>query len=148
MLLTYETGLDFLHQTRKYPCFVRSAFAREAQMGQEPYLRLGIVDLTLISSNDLKLSLLNSIPILGTIRGLARLYSVWSVKDRSKDRVKDLVTHTFLGIFETLGLGVGLLVMKIVITALIRIAFLILVLFAALYQFTRTKVQQLSCFSE
>ncbi|BAE81195.1 hypothetical protein [Chlamydia felis Fe/C-56] len=62
--------------------------------------------------------LLSSIPILGTIRGLARLYSIWSVKDRSDDSTLKLIKHTIIGVLETLGLGIIHFALCIVLTVL------------------------------
>ncbi|SYX09050.1 hypothetical protein C834K_0596 [Chlamydia poikilotherma] len=59
--------------------------------------------MTLFSCSALKSSLLSLLPILGSIRTLARLYSIYSVKDRSKDITSTLTVHTLVGIFETLG---------------------------------------------
>ncbi|MEF9497073.1 hypothetical protein [Chlamydia sp. 04-14] len=148
MLLMHETSLDFLNQTRNHPQFVKNAYVRNAPIGFAPRLRMGVEDITLFSSSALTSSLLSSLPILGTIRGLARLYSVWSVKDRRNDHFKDQVTHTLLGIFEVLGLGAALLVVKIAITALIYLSFFIFMLFGMLYGLVSTKVEQLPCFAK
>ncbi|MEF9520062.1 hypothetical protein SBV45_03865 [Chlamydia crocodili] len=148
MLSLYETNLDFFNQTRKHPCLMKNAYVREASTSHTPCLRMGIEDITLFSCSSLKSSVLSSLPILGTIRGFARLYSTWSVKDRSNDQLKDQVTHTLLGIFEVLGLGAALLVVKIAITALIYISFVLFMLFGMFYEIASTQFQKLPCFAK
>ncbi|SYX09051.1 hypothetical protein C834K_0597 [Chlamydia poikilotherma] len=111
---SYENPNTFLERTSNHPSFIKSAYARYDRGIRSPL------------KEDLKSLLLGALPISGSIRGLARLYSIYSVKDRSKDSKKDVITHTVIGILEFLGFGALLLVLSIVLT-IIGIFFLIAV---------------------
>ncbi|MEF9497070.1 hypothetical protein [Chlamydia sp. 04-14] len=90
---SYETPSDFLEGTSNHPECIKSAYIRKRPNGN------------ISNQQDMKASFLGALPILGTLRGLARLYSVWSVKDRSGDAQKDVIAHTIVGVLEVLGFG-------------------------------------------
>ncbi|WP_232500664.1 hypothetical protein [Chlamydia felis] len=60
----------------------------------------------------LKNSLLAAIPIVGSVMGLIKLFSVWSVKFQDESISKILV-YTFTGFLEFYGLGIVVLLLKI-----------------------------------
>ncbi|MEF9497072.1 hypothetical protein [Chlamydia sp. 04-14] len=96
----YNTHAEFANQTGNHPYLIRTAYSRtHSEIVQEKEVWMNMI--------------LSSVPILGTIRGLARLYSIWSVKDKSEDTTSALIIHTLVGIFETLGLGVVLIIVPI-----------------------------------
>ncbi|AAD18374.1 hypothetical protein CpB0225 [Chlamydia pneumoniae TW-183] len=75
-------------------------------------------EVCLFEENNLLESVMASIPIMGSILGLGRLHSVWSTQD-PKDSKISIIFHTALGILETLGLGIIVLLIKITITILL-----------------------------
>ncbi|SYX09052.1 hypothetical protein C834K_0598 [Chlamydia poikilotherma] len=121
MLTRYETSSDFVLGTENHPEWIKSAYARYNRgiRSSSPLL-----DLFLDGKKSLISSALSSLPVLGSIRGLARLYSIYSVKDRSEDSKKNTVFHTIASILEILGLGIFMLIAKILILSLINAYFL------------------------
>ncbi|MEF9520063.1 hypothetical protein SBV45_03860 [Chlamydia crocodili] len=95
----YNTNAEFTEKTKNHPYLIRTAYSRTNEIigAKEAWTHM----------------VLSSLPILGTIRGLARLYSIYSVKDRSEDTTSALIVHTLVGIFETLGLGIVLMIIPI-----------------------------------
>ncbi|WP_041467955.1 hypothetical protein [Chlamydia felis] len=114
---TYKTPEDFVNAVSHHNCLISSAYSRVYPDGR------------LTEEENIIPQILSSIPILGTIRGLARLYSIWSVQDRSKDSKARLIKHTTVGVLETLGLGVVYLALCIVLAALAILVGMFIVLF-------------------
>ncbi|WP_375793472.1 hypothetical protein O1W69_05080 [Chlamydia sp. 12-01] len=115
--LSYPTNADFLWDaSNNHPNLFKTAYVRDRQ-GINCHLSCWFIS----DDKDLKSTLLSAVPILGTIRGMARLYSIYAVKDRSNDRIIDIVIHTITGILETLGLGILLLAVKMIILAMTAI---------------------------
>ncbi|BAE81194.1 hypothetical protein [Chlamydia felis Fe/C-56] len=114
---TYKTPKDFVNAARYHNGLILSAYSRVLPDGH------------ITGEGSLTSKILSSIPILGTIRGLARLYSIWSVKDRSRDPTTKLIKHTIIGVLETLGLGVVYIALDIVITVLAILACMFLMLY-------------------
>ncbi|MEF9497071.1 hypothetical protein [Chlamydia sp. 04-14] len=108
----YATHLEFKEKTAHHPNWIKSGYIRDLE-STESHRNCWII----IDYENLKASLLSSIPILGTIRGLARLFHVWSIKG-SVEQINNTIIHTITGILETLGLGVVLLVFRITLTAI------------------------------
>ncbi|WP_375793473.1 hypothetical protein O1W69_05085 [Chlamydia sp. 12-01] len=109
--LSYPTNTDFLKGTANHPNLFKTAYARNGDgVAYHAYCW------RFPGSGEIKSTILASLPILGTILGIAHLHSIYAVKDRSNDRTRDIVAHTIAGILETLGLGILLLVVKIIIT--------------------------------
>ncbi|ADZ18797.1 hypothetical protein [Chlamydia psittaci] len=141
LIKSYDTPADFIQQTANAPYLIKSAFARKGLDGQIMYSH------DMQSVKEVMLSLLvSSVPILGTIRGLARMYSLWSVKDRSQDSVRSLSQHSTIAIFEILGLAPLLLALQIssmVSASILILAILLLVVtvggigFLAYYSITK-----------
>ncbi|AFS24957.1 membrane protein [Chlamydia psittaci] len=108
LIKSYDKPADFIEQTAGTPYLIKSAFARKGLGGQI------IQTHDMQSIKEVMLSvLISSIPVLGTIRGLARMYSLWSVKDRSLDTVQSLSQHSTIAIFEILGLAPLLLALQV-----------------------------------
>ncbi|AFS20703.1 MULTISPECIES: hypothetical protein [Chlamydia] len=126
LIKSYNTPADFIEQTTSAPYLIKSAFARKGSNGEI----IQIHDRE--SINEVMLSvLISSIPILGTIRGLARMYSLWSVKNRSLDTARDLGQHSTIAIFEILGLAPLLLALQIssmAVTSILVLTILLVVL--------------------
>ncbi|MEF9520066.1 hypothetical protein SBV45_03845 [Chlamydia crocodili] len=118
MFTSYDTSFNFMEGTARHPSFIKSAYARNST-GVNSHIECLLLD----SNKNLLSTILSAVPILGTIRGLARLYSVWSVKDRSEDSKTNIIIHTVTGILETLGLGIFILIAKILILALTILVF-------------------------
>ncbi|AAP04947.1 hypothetical protein [Chlamydia caviae] len=60
----------------------------------------------------LKNSVLAAIPLIGSIMGLIKLFTVWSVSPYGESKVK-IATYTITGLMELCGLGIVLLALKI-----------------------------------
>ncbi|WP_375793598.1 hypothetical protein O1W69_00495 [Chlamydia sp. 12-01] len=60
----------------------------------------------------LKHSLLSALPVIGSIMGLIKLFSVWSVNLRGESKGK-ILAYTVTGLMEFCGLGIVTLVLKI-----------------------------------
>ncbi|WP_375793469.1 hypothetical protein O1W69_05065 [Chlamydia sp. 12-01] len=136
----YSSHLAFKEKTAHHPEWIKSGYATNLESTESHELCWIIV-----SYQSLKASLLSSIPILGSIRGLARLYSVWSVKG-TIEQINNTIIHTITGVLEFLGLGAILLVVKIVITVfyiLILLLFFLCIIsqicFKELFESTLTK---------
>ncbi|AFS21836.1 hypothetical protein [Chlamydia psittaci] len=130
MFVTYPTHASFIEGTRNHPHLLKSAYVRtqtpsSAQISEPTGVSSHLECWVLIDKENLKSTILNSIPILGTIRGLARLYSIYSVKDRSCDATANTVMHTTTGILETLGLGIFIILAKIVAFILLQIVYFV-----------------------
>ncbi|QEM73918.1 hypothetical protein DZK34_02985 [Chlamydia abortus] len=112
----YPNNQDFLSGTREYCPLFRSGFVRNPT-GIQPIAQEWHADVLSTSSI---LEIKKATPILGTIMGLGRLYSVWSTED-SLVNTKELLLHTLTGIIETLGLGILLLIAKILYVVIHRL---------------------------
>ncbi|WP_348662625.1 hypothetical protein [Chlamydia vaughanii] len=126
-LKIYDSSFDFVVGTSRHSIILQSAYVRKAS-GLKSLAKRLTVQRSLknpLSSGSLRVAVLNSIPILGTIRGLACLYSIWGVKDNDESSKCSLAIHTSFAILETLGLGIVVLLIRIVITALIRLAYVL-----------------------
>ncbi|AUS60027.1 hypothetical protein [Chlamydia abortus] len=112
LIKRYDTPADFAEQTAGAPYLIKSAFSRQGWNGNI------IKTQDKESIKEVMFSVLvSSIPILGTIRGLARMYSLWSVKDRSLDTTRNLTQHSIIAAFEILGLAPLLLALQISLIA-------------------------------
>ncbi|WP_348662620.1 hypothetical protein [Chlamydia vaughanii] len=118
-LKTHDNGMDFYADTAHHHKLLKDAYVRGIGSLEDPIKRITV------NGESLKSNLLSSLPILGTIRGLACLYSIWGVKDRSRDTHASLAIHTTVGTIEALGLGVILIPIKIIITVILALAQLI-----------------------
>ncbi|WP_348662634.1 hypothetical protein [Chlamydia vaughanii] len=119
----YGNNLQFLTQTSSQLSLFRFGFVREAAgiRNIRDEWDPAIHHSPFISSCDKRsLELMRPMPILGTILGLGRVYSVWSTKD-SEDDIKNKILHTVTGIVEILGLGIVLLVAKILVCAMLTL---------------------------
>lgn len=70
-------------------------------------------DADLRKASALKHSLLAALPVIGSIIGLVKLFSVLSVRDRGEDPASTRAYYLVTGCLEVLGLGLLLLVLKI-----------------------------------
>ncbi|WP_348663930.1 hypothetical protein [Chlamydia vaughanii] len=106
----YQNNIDFLNRTQKFPKIVKLGFIRSS---------VGIMhnDWLLNNKKSIAETILRAIPILGNILGAAKLYSIFSAPNPGESKV-DIVCHTFAGILETLGLGLVILVLKILFTCI------------------------------
>ncbi|WP_348662630.1 hypothetical protein [Chlamydia vaughanii] len=112
MRLFYAKAADLYWDTQQYPKIITSEFLR----GIDGYLDR-ISDVCIIyNKKDVTEALLNCVPVLGTIRGLVKLHNLWGLQDRSKDDPKRLVFLTVCAVLETLGLGIVLLILKLICT--------------------------------
>ncbi|WP_066482803.1 hypothetical protein [Candidatus Chlamydia sanziniae] len=113
----YTSNLDFITSSasKNYFFLFRKGFSRDS---------LGLGN-TQEKWGDL---IFASIPIVGGVIGCGRFYSVWSTKD-PKDTTKEKTFHTIRAILEILGLGILILLTKIVYILLQTLLILIVVLF-------------------
>ncbi|MEF9497069.1 hypothetical protein [Chlamydia sp. 04-14] len=119
MLTTnYATSFDFIEGTINHPSLIKSAYVRN-NTGIDSHLDCWLID----GKENLENTILSALPILGTIRGLARLYSIYSVKDRSEDTKANTIIHTITGVLEALGLGIFILIAKILILLSVMVIF-------------------------
>lgn len=113
----YQNNRDFINAT-KYVCpLLKSSFVRGSRGVQPICVEWTLTTRNSIFSKTNLQEIKKAAPLLGTILGLGRLYSVWSTKDRTTSK-KELLLHTLTGIVETLGLGIILLIAKITLTAI------------------------------
>ncbi|MEF9520072.1 hypothetical protein SBV45_03815 [Chlamydia crocodili] len=109
----YPNNWNFSIRTRNSCSLLRSGFVR-TYLGVQPINReWNISTRDGIFSKANMLEIKKATPILGTIMGLGRLYSVWSTKDNTTSKIQ-LLLHTLTGVIETLGLGIILLIAKII----------------------------------
>lgn len=95
---------------------------------RHPLVRLGFVRqssglISALSFSWLRVALA-SLPIVGSILGLSRLYSVWST-NHAKDSKVRYVGHTLIGIVESVGLG-GIFLVALITLILLQIVFVLL----------------------
>ncbi|MEF9520064.1 hypothetical protein SBV45_03855 [Chlamydia crocodili] len=109
----YATHLEFKEKTTHHPNWIKSGYIRDLE-STASHRNCWII----LDYDNLKASFLSSMPGLGTIRGLARLYNVWSIKG-TVEQINNTIIHTITGILETLGLGIVLLVFRITLTAVL-----------------------------
>ncbi|QXE27033.1 hypothetical protein [Chlamydia buteonis] len=126
LINSYATPADFIAKTRNSPTLIKSAFARQGLKGRITK----IIDFTSVKAG-LNSLLISSIPVLGTIRGFARIYSIYSVKDRSQDSTLGLIRQTILGTIEIAGFAPALLVLLIATLAALIILSVALVIVIA-----------------
>ncbi|SYX09057.1 hypothetical protein C834K_0603 [Chlamydia poikilotherma] len=108
----YPNNWNFSLRTKNHGSLIRSSFVRN-QFGVQPIHReWNISTKNGVFSKANILEIKKAAPILGTIMGLGRLYSVWSTKDHTTSKIQ-LLLHTLTGVVETLGLGIILLIAKI-----------------------------------
>ncbi|WP_348662629.1 hypothetical protein [Chlamydia vaughanii] len=122
-LCSFPDSFAFIRGIQTHPSVIKSAYVR----GLYKLNSFG-GHFLMLDCNSLKSGLLSCVPILGTIRGIATLYSIWAVKDKSKDSCFNLFAHTVLGVLETLGLGIATFLVRITTTALIILGFVIALL--------------------
>ncbi|MEF9496612.1 MULTISPECIES: hypothetical protein [Chlamydia] len=108
MQIRFETNQDF--DDRVGQIFPRSCYMLFPRDDE------GIWDISydwdLTNPTALKNSALAVIPVIGSIIGLIKLFSVWSVNLRGESKRKILV-YTVTGLMEFCGLGIVTLVLKI-----------------------------------
>ncbi|WP_375793479.1 hypothetical protein O1W69_05115 [Chlamydia sp. 12-01] len=110
----YPDDQRFNNATQNYCSLFRSGFVRDhsgvAFIRWEWDLRIAEGIFSPRNVSEIK----KFMPISGTIMGLGRLYSIWSTEDNDTSK-KELFLHTLTGIIETLGLGIILLIAKIIL---------------------------------
>ncbi|WP_434602046.1 hypothetical protein [Chlamydia crocodili] len=109
----YPNNWNFWIHTKSSCSLFRSGFVRNSRGVQHIHREWNISTSNGVFSKANMLEIKKATPILGTIMGLGRLYSVWSTKDRITSKT-ELLLHTLTGIIETLGLGIILLIAKII----------------------------------
>ncbi|QVE48920.1 hypothetical protein SBV42_03980 [Chlamydia crocodili] len=104
----YRDNEQFVAHTRNFPKIIRWGCIRNHK---------GIVhnDWLLNNKNSILETLARALPILGNILGAAKLFSIFAAPTETDSKV-DITFHTFAGIFETLSLGLVILVLKIIFT--------------------------------
>ncbi|SYX08858.1 hypothetical protein C834K_0395 [Chlamydia poikilotherma] len=75
-------------------------------------------DWLLNNKNSILETIARALPILGNILGAAKLFSIFAAPTKTDSKV-DIAFHTFAGIFETLGLGLIIQVLKIIFTIIL-----------------------------
>ncbi|ANH78980.1 hypothetical protein [Candidatus Chlamydia sanziniae] len=115
MIPKYTRHIEFVVASTYFPCcLVQRGFVRNARNLMFPLGKSAGIEL--------KRSFFASIPILGILMGMERLYSVWSTKDLRDSRIS-ICLHTLVGILEVLGLGIILVFAKILLLILLLLFF-------------------------
>ncbi|SFV99794.1 Uncharacterised protein [Chlamydia abortus] len=111
MKIGYQTNEEFDQRiSEAFPRRIQMIFPRDDE---------GIWDIT--CDWDLKNpiarrnSLLAAFPLVGSIMGLTKLFSAWSVNLR-EDSIKKIFVYTITGLMEFCGLGIVTLALKLVYT--------------------------------
>ncbi|SYX08687.1 hypothetical protein C834K_0209 [Chlamydia poikilotherma] len=107
MQIRFQTTEDFDNAVGNFPRKCQMLFPRDDE---------GLWDISsdwdLMKSNALKNSALAALPLIGSIMGLIKLFSVWSVNLRGESKRK-ILAYTITGLMEFCGLGIVTLVLKI-----------------------------------
>ncbi|AAD18376.1 hypothetical protein CpB0228 [Chlamydia pneumoniae TW-183] len=109
----YSSDDQFTEATKNTPTIIKLGFVRDNLEG----LTNPISEIVSETSSSIKDSVLRSLPILGSILGCARLYSTLSTND-PLDETQEKIWHTIFGALETLGLGILILLFKIIFVIL------------------------------
>ncbi|WP_100934884.1 hypothetical protein [Candidatus Chlamydia corallus] len=113
LIRQYRSDGEFVQKTKTTPTIIKLGFVRSSEDGlTEP-----INEIILKTSTSSKNAIFRSIPILGSILGAARIYSALSTND-VLDEPSEKVWHTIIGVLEILGLGIIILLFKIILTIL------------------------------
>ncbi|ACZ33203.1 conserved hypothetical protein [Chlamydia pneumoniae LPCoLN] len=113
----YANTLEFIQGTQSLCPLFKYGFVRHHNKGQ-----LEIEDAShdwdfLEPPSTWKRTLLAAIPILGSIIGLGRLFSIWSIREpQDSQEYKSIFWHTLCAVLEILGLGIVALILKILAT--------------------------------
>ncbi|CBY16898.1 hypothetical protein CYD57_0387 [Chlamydia psittaci] len=104
----YRNNQDFVAHESYFPKILRLGCIRNHQ---------GIIhnDWLLNNKKIVLETLARAIPLLGNILGASKLFSIFAVPTKEDSKV-DIAVHTFAGILEMLGLGLIVLVLKIIFT--------------------------------
>ncbi|AAP05326.1 hypothetical protein CCA_00584 [Chlamydia caviae GPIC] len=113
----YQNNRDFVNATRDVSPLLKSSFVRKSHYVRSISEEWNLTTRNGVFSKTNLQEIKKATPLLGTILGLGRLYSVWSTKDNITSK-KELVLHTLTGVVETLGLGIILLIAKIMLTVI------------------------------
>ncbi|WP_434602044.1 hypothetical protein [Chlamydia crocodili] len=108
----YPDNESFFNATQHYYSLLRSGFVRNPHGVRSICKEWNISTSNGVFSKANMLEIKKATPILGTIMGLGRLYSIWSTKDHTTSKIQ-LLLHTLTGVVETAGLGIILLIAKI-----------------------------------
>ncbi|WP_201456957.1 hypothetical protein [Chlamydia sp. 17-3921] len=92
-LYVYKNSKDFFNKTASWPQCVKDGFVRR-KTGLNPFY-----------NSSWKKVAKASLPILGSIMGFARIYSVLSTKRSIYESHYLRIGHTLIGFIELLGLG-------------------------------------------
>ncbi|WP_375793480.1 hypothetical protein O1W69_05120 [Chlamydia sp. 12-01] len=117
----YPDNDSFYNATKNYSYLLRSSFVRTSYGILSIDWEWDFSEKTCVFRKSGILEIQKVTPILGTISGLGRLYSIWSTINSDTDlttSTKELFLHTLTGIIETLGLGIILLITKIILMAI------------------------------
>ncbi|SPN73376.1 hypothetical protein C10C_0196 [Chlamydia serpentis] len=118
----YTSTKEFIQGTQNFCPLFKYGFVRHEYKGQ-----LDMEDAAhdwdfLEPPSTYKRTLLATIPLVGSIIGLGRLFSIWSIKDPEDTKEsKSIFWHTLCGILELLGLGIIAFILKIFATILMAI---------------------------
>ncbi|SYX09056.1 hypothetical protein C834K_0602 [Chlamydia poikilotherma] len=110
---TYNSSEEFYNTTQNFPTLFKLGFIRD-QFGLKDWKFDWLIsnDIEDLDSDGIFIQILRALPIIGTVMGISRIYSVWSTNTLD-DSLKDKIIHTIVGLIETCGLGVITLIMKI-----------------------------------
>ncbi|MEF9520071.1 hypothetical protein SBV45_03820 [Chlamydia crocodili] len=118
---TYRDNSEFHDAAQNYPALFRLGFVRD-QFGLKDWKFDWLIsdDIEDLDADGIFIQILRALPIIGTVMGVSRIYSVWST-DTLDDSLKDKIIHTVVGLIEICGLGIITLIMKIFYFVLVRI---------------------------
>ncbi|BAE81188.1 hypothetical protein [Chlamydia felis Fe/C-56] len=108
----YSNNYNFCEGTKDHFFLFRSGFVRDLRGLRSLKGEWNLSIARGICSKTNMHEIGKTLPIIGTILGLGRLYSVWSTKDDKSSKIR-LFLHTLTGVIETLGLGIIILIAKI-----------------------------------
>ncbi|AFS24762.1 hypothetical protein [Chlamydia psittaci] len=117
----YQDNTEFNQSTQNYPILFRLGFVRD-QFGLKSWAIEWIFsdEIDDLDADGLIIQVLRSLPIIGAIMGIGKIYSVWST-DTFEDNRRDKIILTLTAIIEICGLGIITLIMKILYNALANI---------------------------
>ncbi|AAP05325.1 hypothetical protein [Chlamydia caviae] len=122
---TYRDNSEFNHTTQNYPTLFKLGFVRdEFGLKRWNYEWILSIDIDDLDADGIAVQILRALPLIGTVMGLSRIYSVWST-DTFDDNLKDKIIHTLAGLIETCGLGLITLIMKVFYNIFAHIIFAI-----------------------
>ncbi|AAP05324.1 hypothetical protein [Chlamydia caviae] len=110
----YKNNTEFFCDNQNACWLFKQGFIRsDTQL--LPYTLDWEIDIT--HTDEIKELIIRCVPIVGSILGFGKIYSLWSTRDPT-DRYKDILFHTLSGVLETLGLGIVALSLKIIKTTI------------------------------